>query len=196
MTEAEVFILADKALNNVVQQIKDDQWDMPIPAWFQTGRTQGDMTLRTIINYHAYDELWVPDTLAGKPADDPAMPKMDDNHLGSDPKAKFAELTDKAVAAVSAVTDFNQKVHLSYGDWPVRDYLMHITSFRGFRAFDIAKLIGASTKLPDDLVQGMWDEFSPHLEEWRRMGVFQAALPVPAGASLQDKLLLSVGREP
>jgi uncharacterized protein (TIGR03086 family) len=196
MTEAEVFVLADRALNNVVAQIKDDQWAMPIPAWFQLGRTQGDETLRTIINYHAYDELWVPETLAGKAVDDPDMPAMGDDLLGDEPKAKFAELTDKAVAAVQAVSDVDKPVHLSYGDWPVRDYLMHITSFRGFRAFDLARLIGVDANLPEDLVQGMWELFSPHFDEWRQMGVFGPAVAVDEDAPLQDKLIAGSGRNP
>ena len=31
MTEQEVFILADEALLGVVEQIKDDQWDLAVP---------------------------------------------------------------------------------------------------------------------------------------------------------------------
>jgi hypothetical protein len=61
---------------------------------------------------------------------------------------------------------------------------------------DIAKWIGADTRLPDDLVQGMWDEFVPEIEEWRAMGVFGPAVPVPEEASLQDRLLGLAGRDP
>jgi hypothetical protein len=61
-------------------------------------------------------------------------------------------------------------VHLSYGDFPAREYRKHITSFRGFRAYDIVKWIGVNTQLPGDLVQGMWDEFVPEVEVWRAMG--------------------------
>ena len=197
MTEVEVFILADQALNNVVQQINDDQWSLTLPEWFQVGRTGRDgLDLRKVINYHAYDEAWVPITLAGKATDDPDGPaNMADDLLGAEPKASFAAITERGIAAARALDDPERITHLSYGDYPARDYLMHITSFRGFRAFDISKLIGADTKLPDDLVEGMWSEFSPHFDEWRAMGVFKAALPVPDGASLQDKLFLTVGRE-
>lgn len=198
MTEAEVFIMADQALNSVVQQIKDEQWEMPIPGWFQIGRTQTDVNLRTIINYHAYDEAWVPAMLAGQTMDAAkGVPHdMSEDVLGVDPKHNFAMLVERAVAAVQALDDPERVTHLSYGDFPAREYLMHITSFRAFRAYDIAKLIGVNTKLPDELVQGLWDEFSPHFEEWRQMGVFRAAVEVPADASLQDKLVAASGRDP
>ena len=98
--------------------------------------------------------------------------------------------------AVQALDDPDKIVHLSYGDFPAREYLKHITSFRGFRAFDIAKWIGASTALPEDLVQGMWDLILPEVEAWREMGVYGPPVSVPADAPLQDRLLGLVGRDP
>jgi len=60
-----------------------------------------------------------------------------------------------------------------------REYLKHITSFRGFRVYDLAKLIGVDTTMPADLVQGMWDKLGPSTEEWRQMGLFGPAVKVP-----------------
>lgn len=37
MTEMEVFVLADETLKKVIDQIKDDQWDMELPDTL-TGR--------------------------------------------------------------------------------------------------------------------------------------------------------------
>ena len=63
MNEKDVFILADEALKKVVDQIRDDQWDLVVPD--DMTRKPGT-TLRQTINYHAYDDAWVPDVLAGK----------------------------------------------------------------------------------------------------------------------------------
>ncbi len=194
MTEAEVFILADQALVAAVDQIKDDQWGMKLPGWFQVGQTQTELDLRKIINYHAYDEAWVPDVLAGKTKDE-VGDKYDGDLLGADPKASFHKLAEVALQAVRALDNPDKNVHLSYGDFPAREYLKHITSFRGFRAYDIAKLIGVDTKLPDELLQGMWDEIKPEAEQWRAMGVFGVEIPVPDGAPLQQRLLGISGRE-
>jgi uncharacterized protein (TIGR03086 family) len=194
MTEPEVFTLADNALNGVVQQIKDDQWEMKMPKEFlRKGMTE--ITLREIINYHAYDDIWVPETLAGKTIEEVGK-KHDGDLLGQDPKASFAAIVQKAVAAAQAVADLDKMVHLTYGDYPTREYFWHITMFRGTRAYDIAKLIGVESPLTDELAQGLYDQIAPHAEEWRKMGLFQAPVEVGADASIQDKLLGITGRQP
>ena len=117
-------------------------------------------------------------------------------HLKTAASVDYRAYSDAAAAAAQQLDDPDRVVHLSYGDFPAREYLRHVTSFRGFRVFDIARWIGAPTELPPDLVQGMWDELSPDMEAWRAMGVYQAAVPVPDDAPLQDRLLALSGREP
>ncbi len=196
MTEAEVYIESEKALVAVINQIKDDQWSLKLPDWFQLGSTQdrSKLTLKDIINYHAYDTAWLPEVVAGKTTDEVGA-KYDGDLLGNDPKASYQQLAAAAMAAAETA-DLDKTVHLSYGEWPCREYFKHITSFRGFRVYDIAKLIGADTKLPDRLVQGMWDEIKPEVDNWRQMKIFGPAINVPADASLQDKLLGMCGRQP
>jgi hypothetical protein len=64
------------------------------------------------------------------------------------------------------------------------------------RAHDIAKAVGVDGTLPEELVRGVWEEVSPHAEEWRSYGVYPAAVPVPEDAPLLDRLLGLTGREP
>jgi uncharacterized protein (TIGR03086 family) len=197
MTEQEVFILADQTLLGVVDQIKDDQWNMELPDWFKATAGKTGASLRDIINYHAYDDIWVPDMLTGKTMETVGKDKWkDEDLLGDDPKASFAAIVDKALAAVKNFSDLDMLVHCSFGDFPARAYFWQINLFRGMRARDIAKLIGADETLPADLVQGIWDEVSPHAEEWRKLGVFGPKIEVPPEASLQDKLLGLTGRQP
>jgi uncharacterized protein (TIGR03086 family) len=192
--EKEVFVLSERALSNVIDQIQDQQWNQTTPDWFQTGR-HGTFTLRDIVNYHAYDSAWVPDVLAGKTLAEVGS-TYDGDLLGNDPKGSYSRYSEQAIAAALELKDLAKVVHLSYGDYPAREYLKHITSFRGFRAYDIAKWIGTDTTLPPELVQGLWDELLPEIEAWRQIGVFGAPVPVPDDASLQDRLLEQVGRDP
>ena len=191
MNEKDVFILADEALKNVVDQIRDDQWDSLVPD--DMSPRQPGVTLRRIINYHAYDDAWVPDVLAGKTIEE-VGDKYDGDLLGDHPKLSFAALAETAVLAVRAFDDLDRTVHLWYGDYPAREYLKHITSFRGLRVYDIARFIGVDTTMPGDLVQGLWDEIAPEAELWRKMGVFGPAVEVPESAPLQDRLLGLTGR--
>lgn len=197
MREAEIFVLADQTLQKVVEQISDDQWDMQMPPSFAR-RGQDSVTLREIINYHASDDAWVPDMLAGKTMDAVGKDKFSGDLLGDDPKTNFAKYVQAACDAAKQVseTDYDKTTHLSFGDYTVQQYFWQINSFRGLRAHDIAVVIGGDSTLPDDLVQGLWDELSPHAEEWRKIGVFGPKVDVPESARLQDKLLGLTGRQP
>ncbi|MEO8897312.1 MAG: TIGR03086 family protein [Candidatus Dormibacter sp.] len=192
MAERDVFILSEQALADVIDQVRPEQWDLPKPEWFATGG-QGDATLRQIVNYHAYDSAWVPDVLAAK-----TTAEVGDalEHIKTDADADYRRYSAAAIAAARELDDPERIVHLSYGDFPAREYLRHTTSFRGFRAYDIARWIGAGTQLPAGLVQGMWDELAPDMEAWRAMGVYGPAVPVPDDAPLQDRLLGLSGRDP
>lgn len=198
MREPDVFIKAEYALKNVVDQIRDDQWDMPMPPDFVMRATNRPVTLREIINYHAYDDAWVPDMLAGRTMDEAGRDKFDGDLLGDDPKGNFAAIVSRACAAAGALSDadLDRTVHCSFGDFTAREYFWQINSFRALRAHDIAKVIGVDATLPDDLVQGVWDEVSPHAEEWRAIGVFGPRVEVPDDAPLQDRLLALTGRQP
>lgn len=196
MREQDVFVLADQTLKKAVDQITDEQWTMVMPPTFAMRRQDHDMTLREVINYHAYDDAWVPDMLAGRTMDEAGQDKFDGDLLGADPKASFAAIVEKAVSAAEALTDPELTVHCSFGDFPAREYLWQINGFRGLRAHDIAQVIGIDTTLPYDLVAGMWEEIEPHAEEWRAIGVFGPKVDVPADASMQDRLLGLTGRNP
>jgi uncharacterized protein (TIGR03086 family) len=196
MNEAEVFVSADRTLFGVVAQIRADQWNMTMPATFAMRTRTGAPSLREIINYHAYDDAWVPDMLAGRTMDEAGSSQFDGDLLGDDPVVSFEAIVDDACEAAAGVADFDAVVHLSFGDYSVREYFWQINSFRALRAHDIAAVIGVGTAVPAELVQGVWDEVSPHAEEWRSIGVFSAAVPVPEDAPLLDRLLGVTGRQP
>jgi uncharacterized protein (TIGR03086 family) len=196
MPEQDVFVMADRALNNVVQQIRDDQWGMEMPPEFAMRQSDRKVTLREVINYHAYDDAWVPDMLAGRSMAEVGQDEFDGDLLGDDPKRSFAAIVDKACVAAAALDDPDRTVQCSFGDFRAQEYLWQINSFRGLRAHDIAKVIGVDTALPADLVAGLWEELEPHAEQWRQIGVFGPKVDVPASASLQDRLLGLTGRQP
>lgn len=196
MDEREIFVLADEALARVVGQIRDDQWGMTMPPDFLTMDPDRVWTLREIIRYHAFDDVWVPDMLAGRTMEEAGTDKFDGDLLGDDPKQNFMTIVATACAAARALDDLDRTVHCSFGDFSAREYLWQIISFRGLRARDISKVIGIPVDLPPELVQALWDGLSPRAEEWRGYGVFPAAIPVPEDAPLLDRVLGLTGRQP
>ncbi|MCA1648506.1 MAG: hypothetical protein LC797_24620 [Chloroflexi bacterium] len=133
MDEPHIFVLADRALNDVVAQIKDDQWLTPMPANFATRLTDHSPTQREIINDHAYDDWWVPDMLAGRRVAEVGQDKFKRDLLGDDSKGNFAAIVDRACAAVQRLDDLERTVHCSFGDYPAREYLWQVSGFRGLR---------------------------------------------------------------
>jgi uncharacterized protein (TIGR03086 family) len=196
LTEPEVFVIAEETLNGVIARIADEQWDMPMPASFLTRRPDHRPTVRHIVNDHAYDDAWVPDMLAGRTMDEVGREAFKGDLLGDDPGPAFAAIVERAISAARELDDLDRVVHCSFGDYRAREYFWQINGFRGLRAHDLARAIGVDPTLPEELVRGVWDEISPHAEEWRAIGVFPAAVPVPGDAPLQDRLLGLTGRDP
>ncbi|TMC10177.1 MAG: TIGR03086 family protein [Chloroflexi bacterium] len=196
MRQTELFVQADRALDGVVAQVRDDQWQMEMPESFFTRSVDRRPTLREILNYHAYDDAWVPDMLAGRTMDEVGRDLHRGDLLADDPRARFAEIDERACAAALAVEDLDFVVHASFGDFPARGYLWQVTSFRAFRAHELARILGLDPTLPAGLVQALWDEFLPRAEEMRGLGVFREPVPVPDDAPLQDRLIALTGRQP
>jgi uncharacterized protein (TIGR03086 family) len=168
---------------------------MEMPPEFAT-RSQNKITLREVVNYHAYDDAWVPDMLAGKTMEEAGKTNFEGDLLGDDPKGNFARIVATTVAAARAHDDLECTVHCSFGDYSANDYLKQTIFFRGLRAHDIADAIGVDSTLPPELVRGLWDELSPIAEEWRAIGIFGPKIEVPEDAPLQSKLLGMTGRQP
>ncbi len=192
MTIKELYMKANEAEQQVVAHIAYDQWSLVMPQKI----THQPMTLQEVVRYHVWDDAWIPDVLAGKTKEE-VGDKHD--HLLKLPteelQTNFATYNQRSIAAVRDLSDMDRIVHLSYGDFPAREYLQHNVSVRAFWSYDMAKLIGADTTMADDYVQALMDEFSPVIEGYRQMGLFPPAIEVANDASLQTKLLAMVGRE-
>jgi hypothetical protein len=189
MTIQELFIHSNLSLLNVVRQIKDDQWDTPMPK----GSSMQPTTLRKAVQYHTYDDAWVPDVLAGRTIEETGN-TYDWLQTNEAVLQEYETYNQRASAAVLSFRTLDRITHLSYGDYPARDYLQHIVSFRAFRSYDIAKLINIDTAMDGEFVQALLEEFSPVVEAYRQMGVFPPAVRIAADANPQSKLLAMVGR--
>jgi uncharacterized protein (TIGR03086 family) len=188
-----LFVLSEHSLTRVFDGITDDQWNFPVPKSIQ----KDEVTLKKLMSYHAYDDAWVPETLAGKTIAEVGT-KYDGDVLGDNPKRNWAIIVAKAVAAVEALSlvDMDKTIHLSYGDFPVKDYLWHITLFRTFRTVDIARFLQVDDSLPEDLVSGMWELLQPQAHMLREIGVFGPEVEVSKDAPLYERLLGLSGRQP
>jgi hypothetical protein len=191
MTIQELCIASNETEQKIVEQIADDQWELMMPEKI----TRGPMSIMEVVRYHVWDSAWIPDGLAGKTIEEVGNCHEHLLELTSkELKSNFTKYNQRAIAAVRDLTDLDRIVHLSYGDFPAREYLQHNVSVRAFWSYDIAKLIGANTTMADDFVQALMDEFSPVVEGYRQRGLFPPGIEVASDASSQTKLLAMVGR--
>lgn len=192
--EQQAAIKATRVFKQTINNIDDARFDETMPASFKTMSGE-PTTLRETLNYHAYDDAWIPDMLAGHTMAEVGENKWKGDLLGEDPKASYASFADTACAAIEKLDDPQRTVHCSFGDFTAQDYLLQVLSFRGLRAYDIAKSFGMNTQLPADLVDDMWDLLTPQADEWRKYGVYGPALPIPENATPQQRLLATLGYE-
>ena len=189
MNQQDLFLMSDAALREVIDMVDLDQLALAAPAnWSR----KPEPTLRDILAYHAFDEAWVPDVLAGRTAEEVGA-RHDGDLLSEDPIGNYDEINDAATEAVTGDLDFDRVVHLSYGDFSVGDYLVHTSTFRAFQAWSIAKFIGLDYSLPDALVDGLWEILGPQIDGFRAMGVFPPEITIAEDADAETRLLARVG---
>jgi len=151
-------------------------------------------TLRTVVNYHAYDDAWVPDVLAGKTKEE-VGDKHDGDLLGDHPK-----LTSRASSrrrCWRCGDSLNPTVSCTSATATSRRASTSSTSpVSAACARTTREVHRRRTTLPDDLVQGLWDEITPEAEQWREIGVYGPAVTVPRGRAAAGRLLGLTGRQP
>jgi hypothetical protein len=189
MNRQDLFLMSDAALRDVIDMIDEDQLSLPAPAQWSR---KPNPTLRDILAYHAFDEAWVPDVLAGRTAEE-VGDRYDGDLLGDDPIASYDRINDAATEAVTGNLDYDTIAHLSYGDFSVGEYLEHTSTYRAFQAWSIARFLGLEYSLPDPLVDGLWEIIGPQIDDFRAMGVFPPEITVPGDSDSQTRLLAKVG---
>jgi hypothetical protein len=183
--EQRLFLAADAALREVIDQLKSADLDLAAPIDWTSDKSP---TLRGVLAAHTRDEAWVPDVVAGKTIEQTGDTWKGDL-LGDDPIGNYDRYNDLATAAVSRPLEDDQIAHLSYGDFPVGDYFEHTSYYRGFQAPLIAKLAGIPFAMSDDLIDLLWSAVEPQVEQLRAIHVFGPPVEVPDGSNREALLL-------
>lgn len=168
-----------------VSQIGDDQWE--------AGTPDTEWNVRDLVNHVLAENLWAPPLLAGSTISD-VGDRFDGDVLGPDPKGSWLAASGDALAAAGAPGAMDRTVHLSFGDFPGREYAMQLFADHLIHAWDLARAIGADERLDPELVGACTAWFTPMEEAYRGAGAIAARPPVPDGADAQTRLLAMFGR--
>jgi uncharacterized protein (TIGR03086 family) len=175
-----------EAFGQRVMAIGPGDWDRPTPC--------SEWTVRDLVRHLVYEELWAPPLLEGQTIAD-VGDRFEGDILGADPQAAWKESSATALA-VATPDVLDRTVHLSFGDFPGREYLGQLTADHVIHAWDLARGIGADDRLDPELVQFVHDFMAPQADQWRAAGVFAGAVPVPDDADVQARLIALSGRIP
>ncbi|WNV74704.1 TIGR03086 family metal-binding protein [Geodermatophilus sp. DSM 44513] len=184
----ELFQRAQAAFTDRVDAVEPGQWELPaLPGW-----TVADLVAHLVGEAH-----WAPGLLAGDPLDVVAaqVPEGTDALLAPDPLTSWEGAADEALAAVAAADLASGTVHLSRGPTPAAEYVEEMTADLTVHSWDLARATGGDEVLDPALVRAAGG-LAARLPDGGVPGLFGPPVPVPDGASPQDRLLARFGRRP
>ncbi|CAN5587316.1 hypothetical protein BH09ACT4_BH09ACT4_14050 [soil metagenome] len=189
MKQLDLFLASDSALRSVIDRLTRADLERAAPAdWSR----KPDQTVRDTVAAHARDEAWIPDLVAGRTMDEVGE-SWNGDLLGDDPIGSYDRINDAATAATRAELDPDQVAHLSYGDFPLSEGLIHMSLYRAFQAWSIAKFVGQPFHFAPHLLELMHEIVMPRADDWRAIHVFSPAIEPPAGADAETLLLCEAG---
>ncbi|PJN29525.1 TIGR03086 family metal-binding protein [Kitasatospora sp. CB02891] len=171
----------------LVRAVPDDRWQARTPCT--------DWTVRQLVGHLTYEQLWVPDLLAGATVAE-VGDRYDGDVLGDDPVAAWTAAADAARAAFAEPGALRRTVHLSYGRRRAAGYCREMTVDAVVHGWDLATGIGADARMDPAAASFALAEIAPQAGALSASGLFADAVPVPADADPQDRLLGLVGRDP
>jgi uncharacterized protein (TIGR03086 family) len=181
----ELFGRSCREFDSRVAEVGTDQWAMGTPCT--------EWNVRTLVNHVAVEDLWVPPLIRGATIQE-VGDRFDGDQLGDDPKAGWRDARDGAVRAVDNLDSLDQTVHLSFGDFPARLYIIQLIFDHVVHAWDLATAIGADSRLDPELVEFSIDEFAAQEDSYRASGAIAVRPEIPDGADPQTQLLAMFGR--
>ena len=192
--EAELFVMAEQVLVEVVGRICGEQWEIVLPPLLDRPGTDRPCTMRVAVHEYARDDACVPDLLAGRSAGEH---RFSGDLLGADPHRTVTELVEAACLAARKVDDGDVVAHCTGRDLTTREYLCELTITRAFLSHEIAMHLGSrACPLTEELAHGLCAATGPEAERWRAAGFFREPMPLPADVSWRDRFLLTTGRDP
>lgn len=173
-----------------VRAVGADQWEQPTPC--------SEWDVRQLVNHVVGEDRWTVPLLEGATIAD-VGDAFDGDLLGDDPLAATTAAAEAAVAAVRTAVPTGvptgMKVHLSYGDEDVEEYVRQLAADHLIHGWDVAAAVGGERRLDPELVAEVAGWFAERESLYRDAGVIDAAVE-GVGDDPQDRLLAAFGRDP
>lgn len=176
---------ASDAFGANVHRVRADQWGQPTPC------TEWDV--RTLVNHVVGENRWAVPLFAGGTVDE-VGDRFDGDLLGDDPVTAWDDSAREALAAVDEPGAMDRTVHLSFGDFPGREYAMQLFADLLVHGWDLARATAQKELLEPELVAACAGWFADMAQPYRDAGAVAQRPSVPGDADAQTVLLADFGR--
>jgi uncharacterized protein (TIGR03086 family) len=168
-----------------VAAVKDDQWGDPTPC--------AQWSVRQLVNHVVGEDLWTAPLLGGATIEEVGS-QLDGDVLGEDPLGSAQAAGAQAATTVREVVPGGGRVHLSYGEEDMGEYVRQLCADHLIHGWDLAVATGGDTSMDPDLLAEVRPWFAEREAMYRAAGVVG---PRPyGGGDPQSDLLAGFGRDP
>jgi uncharacterized protein (TIGR03086 family) len=168
-----------------VDAIGPDQWAAQTPC--------AKWDVRAVVNHVVGEDLWTEPLVRGLTIED-VGDRFDGDLLGPDPQAAAQAAAEVAVEAVASALPAHAKVHLSYGDEDLDEYVRQLAADHLVHGWDVAVATGGDTRLEPELVEEVAAWFAEREALYRSSGAVGPR--VDTDDDPQSQLLAGFGRDP
>ena len=173
--------------DRLVHEIGDRPWDEPTPCT--------EWNVRDLVNHLVGEHLWAPHLLSGETMAD-VGDRYEGDVLGDDPVAAWERAGSGFRSAFHRKGALRGDVHVTGGKIPATDYAWQMTGDLTVHGWDLAKGIGARSRMLDELADAVHAQVAPQADSWQQAGIFDPPVPVPDDVVPQDRLVALLGRHP
>jgi uncharacterized protein (TIGR03086 family) len=185
MELADLYRRSVEAWTARVDAVPADRWDGPTPCT--------DWTVRDLVNHVVGEDAWTVPLVRGSTMAE-VGDSLDGDLLGDEPVENARRSASEALDAVAEKLPEGGKVHLSYGDEDLGEYLYQLSADHVMHAWDLAAATGGDTTFDTDLVEEVGAWFKDREELYRSAGVIGPR--VEGDDDPQSELIGRAGRDP
>ena len=171
---------------NTVQNASDD-WSAPTPCT--------DWNVRALVNHVVGEDRWTKPLVDGKTIAE-VGDAFDGDLLGKEPKASAIAAADEALTAVAERLPAGGKIHLSYGEEDIGEYISQLAADHLIHGWDLAVATGQNRNLDAELVAEVAAWFRDREDIYRSSGSVNERPESSASGDPQADLLIAFGRNP
>lgn len=167
-----------------VLSVGPEQWARATPC--------ADWDVRALVNHVVVEDLWTEPLMRGATIEEVGH-RLDGDLLGANPREAALGAAELATHVVAEVLPTRRKVHLSYGDEDMAEYVTQLAADHLIHGWDLAVATEGDAELDRDLIIDVAAWFAQREEIYRSAGAVGAR--AAAGGDAQSSLLAAFGRD-